>query len=176
LLEINYFIFSNRDNYKYIYPEINLVVLIDFNDQVNMQEKIHFTKNNDNDQSNNTYYPVFRKNEMENKKYQIGKFFHIYNNENFLIKINISLYTYTNHRILPIGSEEIYLNVSGIFSEMKKFHMYQNIHQRFINKKVGNLNFDISYKVDDFYNNQITHESYKHFNHLSVKFIKKLKF
>lgn len=144
-------------------------MLIDFNDQVNMQEKVYFVKSQESDPTNNTYDPVFRKDELENKKYRIGKFFQINNNENFLFKISILLYTFTNHRILPIGSEEIYLRVCGTNSEMKKFHMYQNIHQRFVNKKVGNLNFDLTYKVDDFFYNQIVNERNVLFNQLSVR-------
>jgi len=144
-------------------------MLIDFNDQVSMQEKIFFTKSADSD--NFTYFPVLRKDELETKKYRIGKFFQINNNEHFLFKITILLYTFTNHKILPIGSEDIYFKVSGSNSEMKKFHMYQNIHQRFVNRKVGNLNFDFSYKVDDFYYNQIVNERNILFNQLSVTLI-----
>ena len=148
-------------------------MIIDFNNQVNMQEKIFFTKSTDSDPSNNTYFPILRKDEIENNKCRIGKFFEIDNNENFQFKISILLYTFTNHRILPIGSEDIYLRINGNMSEMKKFHMYQNIHQRFVNKKVGNLNFDLTYKVDDFYYNQILFEKNTLYNQLSVKFIQK---
>lgn len=146
-------------------------MIIDFNDQVNMQEKIFFIKSTDSDPSNNTYFPILRKEEIKTKKYQIGKFFQINNNENFLFKISILLYTFTNHRILPVGSEDIYLRVNGNLLEMRKFHMYQNIHQRFVNKKVGNLNFDLTYKVDDFYYNQILFEKNILYNQLSVNFI-----
>lgn len=146
-------------------------MIIDFNDQVNMQEKLFFTKSTDSDPYNNTYYPILRKDEFETKKYRIGKFFQINNNEHFTLKISILLYTFTNYKILPIGSEDIYLKLNGNLSEMKKFHMYQNIHQRFINKKVGNLNFDLSYKVDDFYYNQILFEKHILYDQLSVNFL-----
>jgi hypothetical protein len=161
-------VFSSKENFKFTYPEINLVMIIDFNDQVNMQEKIFFTKSNDSDPSNNTYYPILRKDEIETNKYRIGKFFQINNNENLLFKISILLYTFTNHKILPIGSEDIYLKINGNLTETKKFHMYQNIHQRFVNKKVGNFNFDLTYKVDDFYYNQILFEKNILFDQLSV--------
>ena len=153
------------------------MMIIDFNDQVNMQEKIFFNNKQEKENSfgNNIYYPIFRKDELERKQYRIGKFFEINCNENFMFKIKILLYTYTNHRILPIGSEDLYLKVSGNSSEMKKFHMYQNIHQSFIEKKIGNLNFDLTYKVDNFNYHQIVDERNISFKKLSVsKFIIKL--
>jgi len=99
-------------------------MIIDFNDQVNLQEKIYFTKSNEPDKV--LYFPLLRKEDIKSKKYKIGKFFHLNNIDNFLFKITISLYTFTNHRILPIGSEEIYLKVCGKNPKikMRKFYFY----------------------------------------------------
>jgi hypothetical protein len=148
-------------------------MIIDFHDQVNMQEKIFFDeKNKENENNNkNIYYPVFRKDELEKKQFRTGKFFEINSNENFIFKIKISLYTYTNHKLLPIGNEDIYLKISGNYNqqEIKKFHMYQNIHQSYIGKKIGNLNFDLSYKVDEFNYQEIIEEREVLYKNLSVR-------
>ena len=46
MLQINNLIFSSKELFKNTYPEINLMMIINFNDQINMQEKIFFNNNN----------------------------------------------------------------------------------------------------------------------------------
>lgn len=144
-------------------------MIIDFNNQINLQEKIYLTKSQESDNLYITYFPILKKDDIQDKKYRILKFFNLNNSENFLFKISIQIYTYTNLKLLPIGSEDIYIKV-GSNNEIKKYHLYQNIHQRFINKKVGNLNFDISYKIEELYYNQIINETTEKLKQLSVYF------
>ena len=123
-------------------------MIINFNDEINLQQKIFFDKSIDNDY-NNSYHPYLTKKDISDKKYKISESFLLNNFENLLLKITIEIFTFSNKILLPIGVEEIYLKIASN-CEMKKFHMYQNIHQKYLKKKIGNLNFDLSFKVEEF--------------------------
>lgn len=165
LFELNNFCFTQKEYFKNIYPELNLVMLIELNDCVLSQEKIFFYRTND-DNANNIYYPFLKKEDLKYHKYRIIKPIEM-NDEEFPIKISISLFTYTNYKMLPIGSEEIFLTLKKE-REMQKFNFYHNIHLKYVNKKVGNSFFNLAYKIDEIYPNQLLDEISTNLETLSV--------
>jgi hypothetical protein len=168
LFELNNFCFTQKDYFKNIYPELNLVMVIELNDCVLSQEKIFFFRTND-DNSNNIYYPFLKKEDLKCHKYRIIKPIEM-NDEEFPIKISISFFTYTNAKMLPIGNEDIFLTLKKE-REMQKFNFYHNMHLKYVNKKVGNTFFNLAYKIDEIYPNQLLEEINKNLETLSVNFL-----
>lgn len=168
LFELNNFCFTQKEYFKNIYPELNLVMVIELNDCVLSQEKIFFYRTND-DNSNNIYYPFLKKEDLKYHKYRIIKPIEM-NDEEFPIKISISFFTYTNYKMLPIGSEEIFLTLKKE-REMQKFNFYHNMHLKYVNKKVGNTFFNLAYKIEEIYPNQLIEEINNNLEILSVIFL-----
>lgn len=154
LFEINNFCFTQKEYFKNIYPEINLVMILEINDCILSQEKIFFFHSDD--MTNNIYYPYIKKEDMKFNRYRIIKPIEI-NDEEFPIKISISFYSFTNFKLLLIGSEEIFLTLRKE-RELQKFNFYHNIHIKYTNKKIGNLCFNLAYKIDELYPHQLLDE------------------
>jgi len=166
LFELNNFCFTQKEYFKNIYPEVNLVMVIEFNDCVVSQEKIFFYCSND-DNSNLIYLPFLNKEDLKFNRYRIIKPIEM-NDEEFPIKISINFYTFINYKMLTIGNEEIFLTLKKD-NEMQKFNFYYNVHLKFVNKKVGNTLFNIAYKIDEIYQNQLFEKIDKNLTILSVK-------
>ena len=167
LFELNNFCFTQKEYFKNIYPEINLVMVLELNDCILSQEKIFFYRTTD-DNLNNIYYPFLKKEDLKYNKYRIIKPIEM-NDEDFPIKISINFYTYTNYKMLPIGNEEIFLTLKKD-KELQKFNFYHNVHLKYVNKKVGNTFFNLAYKIEEIYPNQLLEEINKNLECLSVNF------
>ena len=163
-LEINNFCLSQKDYFKSIYPEINLVMTLSINDCYLSQEKIYFYRT---EESNNIYFPILKKEDLKYNKYRIIKPIEM-NDEEFPIKISLGFFTFTNNKLLPMGNEEIFLTLKKD-RELEKFNFYHNIYLKYINKKIGNLVFNLAYKIDEIYSNQLIEEIKKSFELLTVK-------
>jgi len=152
--EIINFNFSLKDYFKSIYPEINLVLVLEINDSILSQEKIFFGKADEN-----IYYPILKKEDLqyqdENRinRYRIIKPIQI-NDENDPIKISFNFYSFTNQKLLSIGSEDLFFRIN-LENIMQKFYMYQNIHMKYVSKKIGNLSFNYCYKLDEIYSHNL---------------------
>ncbi len=168
LFELNNFCFTQKEYFKNIYPELNLVMVIELNDCILSQEKIFFYRTNE-DNANNIYYPFLKKEDLKYNKYRIIKPIEM-NDEEFPIKISINFFTYTNYKMLPIGSEEIFLKLKKE-REMQKFNFYHNMHLKYVNKKVGNTFFNLAYKIDEIYPNQLLDDISNNLETLSVIFL-----
>lgn len=166
LMEMNNFCFTQKEYFKSIYPEINLVVEIEINDCTPSQEKIFFYKEKDSSSNANLYHPYLKKEDIPSNKYRIIKPIEI-NDEDFPIKININIYTFSNYKLLQIGNEEIFMTLRKE-KEMQKYKFYQNIHSKFVNKKVGNLIFNLAYNIEEIYPNKLMNSVAKNFEVLSV--------
>lgn len=168
LFELNNFCFTQKDYFKNIYPELNLVMIIELNDCVLSQEKIFFYRTND-DNTNNIYYPFLKKEDVKYNKYRIIKPIEM-NDEEFPIKLSINFFTNTNGKMLPIGNEDIFLTLKKE-REMQKFNFYHNMHLKYVNKKVGNTFFNLAYKIDEIYPNQLIDQINNNLDTLSVLII-----
>lgn len=164
LFEINNFCFTQKDYFKNIYPEINLVMILEINDCALSQEKIFFFSSDD--ASNNVYYPYLKKEDLKINKYRIIKPIEM-NDEEFPIKIYISFYTFTNFKLLLIGSDEIFLTLRRE-RELQKFNFYHNIHIKYTNKKIGNLLFNLAFMIEEIFPHQLLDEINNSLEYLTV--------
>jgi len=166
--EIINFNFCLKDYFKSIYPEINLVMIFNINDCVLSQEKIFFINADEN-----IYYPILKKEDMNfqdyNKinRYRIIKPVDI-TDYNYPIKISFLFYTFTNQKLLSIGSENLFFKI-GQENNMKKFYKYQNIHLKYVSKKVGNLSFNYCYKLDELYSHDMSIKKKKNLKEFAVR-------
>lgn len=180
-LEIINFNFCLKDYFRTVYPEINIVLIVEINDCIFSQEKIFFLKSDEN-----TYSPILRKEDLkyldDNKtnRYRIIRHIEI-KEENDPIKISLNFYSFTNQKLLYIGSEDLFIRISSE-NNFEKFYLYQNIHCKYLSKKVGNLSYNYAYKMDEIYELEIDREISKSlksftvslfFNILNIIYIKK---
>ena len=167
-LEIQNFNFCLKDYFKNNYPEINLMLILEINDSIESQEKIFFVKSNEN-----IYQPIVKKKDLifqdDNKsnKYRIIKPIEIID-ENYPLKISFNFYSFTNNKLLYIGSEELYLKINQE-NNLEKFYIYQNIYLKYVSKKIGNLSFNYCYNIKEIYFNEINSEIKKNFQIFNVK-------
>ncbi len=150
--EINYFIFCARDYLMSLYPELNLIMLIEVNDSKLTGEKVFFTRSNEDV---NKYFPMKTKcDTMLDPKLESYRILQAFDTtemeENDPFKISINFYTYTNHKLIAICSDEIFLTLNHD-GELQKYKMYQNIFMKHYNKKIGNLYFNYAYKKEELY-------------------------
>jgi hypothetical protein len=149
-LEISHFIFFERDLFSVIYPDTNLILIIQVNDNQKYQEKLYFTP----DGNNNTYIPLKTKldlTDINNKSKSCRIMIPIIKKENDLIKVCLSFFTYSNRKLLLICNDDIFIQIKKE-DEMKKFKMYKNFNLKYHWKKVGNLVFDFAYKSQEMNN------------------------
>lgn len=152
--EIINFNFCLKDYFRSIYPEMNLVLVLEINDSILSQEKIFFVKADEN-----IYHPILKKEDLQYQddnrinRYRIIKPVEI-NDENFPIKISFNFYSFTNQKLLSIGSDELFFKIN-LENNLHKFYMYQNIHMKYVSKKIGNLSFNYSYKLDEIYSHNL---------------------
>jgi hypothetical protein len=155
--EIINFNFCLKDYFKSIYPEMNLVLVLKINDSILSQEKIFFVKADEN-----IYHPIIKKEDFQYQddnrinRYRIIKPVEICD-ENFPIKISFNFYSFTNQKLLSIGSEDLFFKINPE-NNLKKFYMYQNIHMKYVSKKIGNLSFNYCYKLDEVYYHNLLFE------------------
>jgi hypothetical protein len=156
--EINHFIFWARDYLISLYPELNLVMVIEVNDSKLTQEKIYFTRSKEDV---NRYNPMKKKIDLNINNYRILQAFEVSEaDKEFPFKISINFYTYTNHKMINICNDEIFVKVSKE-GEFQKYKMYQNIYMKHYNKKVGNLIFNFAYKSNELYPMDLEEEKQK---------------
>ena len=155
--EIINFNFCLKEYFKSIYPEMNLVLVLEINDSMLSQEKIFFAKADEN-----IYHPIIKKEDLQYQddnrinRYRIIKPVEICD-ENFPIKISLNFYSFTNQKLLSIGSEDLFFKINPE-NNLKKFYMYQNIHMKYVSKKIGNLSFNYCYKLDEVYYHNLLFE------------------
>lgn len=165
--EIINFNFCLKDYFKSIYPEINLVMILEINDSVLSQEKIFFIKADEN-----IYQPILKKDDLQFQDHnrinriRIIKPVEIHD-ENYPIKISFNFYTFTNQKLLSIGSEDLFFTINPEYN-MQKFYLYQNIHFKYVSKKIGNLSFNYCYKSDEIYPQDLLLEMKKNMKSFSV--------
>ncbi len=156
--EIINFNFCLKDYFKSIYPQMNLVLVLEINDSILSQEKIFFIKAHEN-----IYHPILKKEDLQYQdEYKINRYRIIkpveISDENFPIKVSFNFYSFTNQKLLSIGSEEFFFNIN-LENNLQKFFMYQNIHIKYVSKKIGNLSFNYCYKLDEIYSHNLHAET-----------------
>lgn len=168
--EIINFNFCLKDYFKSIYPEMNLVLVLEINDSILSQEKIFFVKADEN-----IYQPILKKEDLQYQddnrinRYRIIKPIEI-NDENYPIKISFNFYSFTNQKLLSIGSEDLFFKINPE-NNLQKFYMYQNIHIKYVSKKIGNLSFNYCYKLDEIYSHNLVTEKQNNLKCFTVNFI-----
>jgi hypothetical protein len=141
--EFHHFIFWAKEQLRNTYPEINLIMVVEINDNKLTQEKIYFTRS----EEFTKHIPMRTKRDINKPIYRLIKPLEFFSEEN-PFKISISFYTYTNHKLLTICVDEIFLKYSKK-KEMIKYTMYQNVYMKHYNKKIGNNFFNFAFKVEE---------------------------
>jgi hypothetical protein len=142
-----------------IYPNIDLIMIVELNDNPKTKRTVNFNVNNkdkDNINNNEKVYNTLKSKEDINLPFsRILIPIEISEIKNNIIKINISFHTYTNNKLLYICNSEMYLNIKGTKNneEIKKYKIFKNLYQKYNHLKIGNLVFNFGYYVKNFCNN-----------------------
>lgn len=162
--EISHFLFWQKEYLRSVYPELNLIMIIEINDDKQTQEKIIFTRSEDAGK----YIPMKKKCDIKNSFYRVVQTVELFDRE-YPTKINISFYTFTNHKLLSICREEIFVKTTKE-GEMQKYKLYQNVYMKHYNKKIGNIIFNFAYKTEELYMIDLDETKEKMLDNLYVKF------
>jgi hypothetical protein len=141
--EFFHFSFWGKDYLKNIYPEINLIMILEINDSKLSQEKVYYYRSDDF----TNYTPMKTKKDANLNAYRCIIPFEFTETEK-PFKIAISFYTYTNHKLLTVCNEEVFIKYNKDF-EMQKYTLYQNVYLKHYNKKIGNSFFNFAYKSEE---------------------------
>jgi hypothetical protein len=163
--EFNHFFFLKKDAIRPIYPELNIIMVVEINDNKETQEKITFNKGKDD---KGTYFTLKNKADKHLSYSRVIIPLPI-TNKKAPIKLNFIFYTYANYKLLNFCNSEIYLSLKSS-DEMKKFKLYQNVYAKYNNTKMGNLMFHFSYCVNDIYYKNLEKEKSMMLYKLSVKY------
>jgi hypothetical protein len=147
--ELHHFIFWAKEQLRNIYPEINLIMILEINDNKLTQEKVYFTRSDEFTK----HMPMKAKRDINKSVYRIIKPLEFLTEET-PFKIAIRFFTYTNHKLLTICVDEIYLKYSKS-KELTKYTMYQNVYMKHYNKKIGNNFFNFAFKVEEINSNDL---------------------
>ena len=152
--EITYLIIWVKDYLQCLYPNLNLILLIEIDDDVRYSEKILLFKGEED-----KYYPVIKKDE-KNKILRFTKTVTSNNNLDGTHKISFLIYTYYNNKMLPISEDELYVTNNNS-EEIVKFKFYLNTNMKYYNKKIGNLYFNLAYKTEELYDKDLNEKKDK---------------
>jgi hypothetical protein len=141
--ELHHFIFWAKEQLRNTYPEINLIMILEINDNRFTQEKVFFARSDDFTK----HIPLKNKKDINKPVYRIIKPLEFVNDE-VPYKISLSFYTYTNHKLLMVCVDEIYIKYNKD-KEMVKYSMYQNVYMKHYNKKIGNVFYSFAFKVEE---------------------------
>jgi hypothetical protein len=159
--EINHFIFWQKEYLRSIYPELNLMMIVEINDNKLTQEKILFIRTDDASK----YIPMKKKQDINSPYYRMIVPID-FQDKDAPFKINFSFYTYTNHKLLNICNDEIFIKITKE-GEMKKYKLYQNVYMKHYNRKIGNIIYSFAYKTDELYGIDVDEHKIKLLNSLS---------
>lgn len=169
--EFHYFSLWGKEYLSAIYPELNIIMVIEINDSKVTQEKIPLIKSKKKEKIKEVrYYPELKKQDLNSKVYRIIQAFDVNqsNRNSFPFKINISFYTFTNHKMLMICSDEIFLRATRD-GEMQKYTMLRNTYAKHYHKKLGNVLFNFAYKSDDLSPSELDYEKQKMMKNFFVR-------
>jgi len=145
-LEFNYFnlIKLAREYLMSIYPELNLIMIIELDDNPNTQQKIVL----ENNIEKNKYIPMNNQEDQNQKSgFRFIRFVSYADNNNNAHKIKIQISTYTNDKLSVISEDEIYFETNPSY-EMHKFQILNNMISKAVSKKIGNIFMKFTYKVE----------------------------
>ena len=150
-LEFNYFnlIKSSKEYLMSVYPELNLIVLIELDDDVNTQQKIVLVRSEKNDERNK-YIPMQKQNDMIKKTgYRYLRFLSYANSHNYKSshKLKIQLCTYSNEKLSIFSEEDIYFETNPSH-EIHKFQFSTNMSCDTVMKNMGNVILSFMYKME----------------------------
>ena len=170
-LEFNYFnlIKQGKDILCGIYPEINLIVVIELDDDERTQQKIALIRSDDK----NKYLPMTNQQDMTKKTgYRLLRFVNYSeNNHKNSHKLKIQMCTYSNDQLSIISQEEIYFETNTSL-EMHKFQFYNNMYNS-VMKKIGNIFLSFTYKLESLKMSLEDNEEYQkqYFGLFSVNYL-----
>lgn len=141
--EFFHFTFWAKDYLKNVYPEINLIMVLEINDNKNTQEKIHYIRSDDF----TNYIPMKNRRDINKNAFRVVIPMEL-PEKNSPFKISLSFYTYTNHKLLSICNEEVFVKYSKE-NEMHKYTLYQNVYMKHYHKKIGNNFFNFAFKAEE---------------------------
>jgi hypothetical protein len=166
-IEIKYLMIWNKEDAQNNFPEFNLMIITEFNDDVKTSEKIPLEVSEES-RDYVRMVPQKKKNDLKNKSYRFSKRFpykYIFKRKNESvnnslltpstqltddlsdkkpIKMKISLMNYYKEAFFLISEENIFFRIDHKLVN-NKFQLYFNILSEYDHKKIGNLLFNFLY-------------------------------
>lgn len=145
-IELSFFALWNIPYIRLVYPEGKLYYCIKFDEDESSYEKIPLVKIKTNTKPKNEIY-IPLTSDISSPNLRIVK---PISHSNLSIKphkITNELCILTKGKMITITEDEYYIYISKDF-EMTKIQFYLNSNTLYSNKKIGNANFFIMYKID----------------------------
>ena len=167
--EVIQFVFNSREYFLNLYPELNLIMIIEINDSKLTQEKITFIRSKEDKKDMKNYFPLRKKEDNKANCYRFIQAFEVSENDlEMPFKINISFFTFTNHKLISICNDEIYLKLNKE-GEVVKYKLHRNMHMKHSNDKMGSYFFNFCYKFEELYPMDLENEKMKILYKLNVR-------
>lgn len=143
-LEVMYIMIWNKEETLNTFPEKNIILIFELNDNPQLQIKIPFEPKEES-KSFIKLIPLIKKSDLLNKSYKSLLQISNYDiDKSRPIKLKVSLINYYKDKTHVMSEESLYFNVEEEFIH-NKFQLYQNMHPLIDGKKIANILFNIVY-------------------------------
>lgn len=147
--EIKYLMLWNKEETQTVFPEMNILLVIEINDDTSTQIKIPFEMKEESREFIKMT-PKMKKNDNSNKSYRFEiKIKNVELEKKKANKFKIRVVNYYKEKFFILGEENLFFS---FYEELfgNKFQLYMNMLGYIDNKKIGNLLFNFIYESEDF--------------------------
>ena len=144
--DIQKFILHEKSYLLSIYPELNIIMTIEINDDKASSIKIPFVKSSES-KGNVSYLPLLNDSDVTSQSSHVLIPFRN-DNHSDIFKVSICFFTYVSHKLCAICNDDIYISMHSE-DEIKKVNLHRNFYLKHYNKKIGNLIYEYSYMTKE---------------------------
>lgn len=149
VFDIQNFVLHEKNYLMNMYPELNVIMTLEINDDKTTTVKIPFAKSSES-KGNVLFFPLMPKGDIKenNCSAKILIPFIMENGKEEIFKISLSFFTYTSHKLLILCNDDLFIRVNNN-DTFQKINLHQNFYLKHYNKKIGNLIYEYSYMCKD---------------------------
>ena len=142
IIKIKKLLIYEKDFLLGMYPELNVVLLLDVDDSKINQRKIFFMRIKTSSAKALSYEPIPMKEDNINIVLPCKE------RDKGISKISMCFYSYTLHKLLGLCNDEIYFDIKHN-EEFVQYQMNRDFYMKNTNKKIGEVILDVSYYISE---------------------------
>ena len=142
IIKIKKLLIYEKDFLLGMYPELNVVLLLDVDDSKINQRKIFFMRIKTSSAKALSYEPIPLKDDNFNIVLPCKE------SDRGINKISMCFYSYTLHKLLGLCNDEVYFDTK-IKEEFVQYQMNRDFYMKNTNKKIGEVILDVSYCMSE---------------------------